>query len=49
MGIRRPSGVDNGFVGFNPHRKHRRSPADILFVVGALAVAVGLLAWALFG
>ena len=49
MGIPRPLSVDNGAVGFNPHRKHGRSPADILFVVGALAVAVGLLAWALFG
>lgn len=36
-------------VGFNPQRKHHRSPADIVFVVGALAVAVGLLVWALLG
>ena len=42
-------GVDNGAVGFNPHRRHRRSPADIVFVVGALAISVGLLAWAVFG
>ena len=42
-------GTDNGEVGFNPHRKQQRSPADIVFVVGALAVALGLLAWALFG
>ncbi len=41
--------ADNGPVGFNPHRKQRRSPADVVFVVAALAVAVGLLIWAVLG
>jgi hypothetical protein len=33
-------------VGFNPFRQHRRSPADILMVAGALLVCVALVAWA---
>ena len=36
-------------LGFNPHRKQQRTPADIIFVVAALAIAAGLLAWALLG
>jgi hypothetical protein len=36
-------------VGLNPFRQHRRSPADILMVVVALAVCVALVAWALLG
>ncbi len=40
---------DTGTVGFNPQRRHRRSPADVVFVVGALAVAVALLVWAFLG
>jgi len=35
-------------VGLNPFRQQRRSPADILMVVGALVVCVALVAWALF-
>jgi hypothetical protein len=33
-------------VGFNPFRQHRRSPADIVMVAGALLVCVALVAWA---
>lgn len=44
-----PTVLHNGDVGFNPHRPQRRSPADIVFVVGALAVALALLLWALLG
>jgi hypothetical protein len=36
-------------VGFNPYRKVRRRPSDYLLVVGALAVAIGLVLWALLG
>jgi hypothetical protein len=36
-------------VGLNPFRQHRRSPADILMVVGALLACALLVAWALFG
>ena len=37
---------DTGHVGLNPFRQHRRSPADILMVVGALLMCVALVAWA---
>jgi len=36
-------------VGFNPHRKHRRRPSDLLFVGAGVAVAVALVVWALLG
>ncbi len=36
-------------VGMNPFRPHRRSPADIVMVVAAIAVCVALVVWALFG
>jgi hypothetical protein len=36
-------------VGLNPFRQNRRSPADILMVVGALVVCAALVAWAFFG
>lgn len=35
-------------VGLNPFRQHRRSPADILMVAGALLVCAALVAWAVF-
>jgi len=35
-------------VGLNPFRQQRRSPADIVMLVAALAVCVALVAWALF-
>jgi hypothetical protein len=36
-------------MGFNPHRVHRRSPADYVMVAAALVVCLGLVLWALFG
>jgi hypothetical protein len=36
-------------VGLNPFRQHRRSPADIVMVAGALLACALLVAWALFG
>lgn len=36
-------------MGFNPHRTHRRSAWDYVFVASALVVAAGLLAWAVLG
>jgi hypothetical protein len=39
---------DTDHVGLNPFRQHRRSPADILMVAGALLVCVALVAWAVF-
>ena len=36
-------------VGFNPYRRAKRRTSDYVFVVAGLVVAVGLLAWALFG
>jgi len=35
-------------MGFNPHRARTRRPSDLLYVGAAIAVAVMLLAWALF-
>ena len=34
-------------MGFNPHRKYRRTAADYVMVGGAVVVCVLLLAWAL--
>jgi hypothetical protein len=36
-------------VGFDPTRRHRRSPLDYVMVGAALAVCVALVAWAVFG
>ena len=36
-------------MGFNPHRKMNRSPADYVMVGAALVICVGLVLWALFG
>ena len=38
-----------GQMGFNPHRKQQRSPADYVMVIGALIVCAALLAWAFLG
>jgi hypothetical protein len=38
-----------GPVGLNPFRQQHRSPADVVMVVAAFAVLVGLVAWAMFG
>jgi hypothetical protein len=36
-------------MGFNPHRKMHRSPADYAMVVGAFVVCAALVAWAFLG
>ncbi len=36
-------------MGFNPHVKTRKGPADYAMVVAALVVCLALLAWALLG
>jgi hypothetical protein len=36
-------------MGFNPYRKFVAKPADYVFVVAAVLVVIGLLAWALLG
>lgn len=36
-------------MGFNPHVKTRKGPADYLMVAAALLVCLALLAWALLG
>ena len=40
---------DTERVGFNPHRQHRRSPADYLMVGAAAAVLIALVVWAIVG
>jgi hypothetical protein len=36
-------------MGFNPYRKFVARKADYVFVAGAIAAALALVAWALFG
>jgi hypothetical protein len=36
-------------MGFNPHARTRKGPADYVMVAAALLVCLGLLAWALLG
>jgi hypothetical protein len=36
-------------MGFNPHRRYKRTPADYAMVAAAMAVCVALVAWALLG
>jgi hypothetical protein len=36
-------------MGFNPHRKMAKTPADYAMVIGAVVVCVLLLAWAFLG
>lgn len=35
-------------MGFNPFREHENSLLDILMVIGAVLVTLGVIAWALF-
>jgi len=39
---------DTGPMGFNPHRTHRRSIWDFVFVGSAIVVAAALVLWAFF-
>lgn len=36
-------------MGFDPHRKHRVSSFDYLFVASAFVVVIGLIVWAALG
>jgi hypothetical protein len=36
-------------MGLDPHRPHRRSPADLAMVVGALLIVAALVLWAAIG
>lgn len=36
-------------MGFNPHRKMAKTPADYAMVIGAVVVCLVLLAWAFLG
>jgi hypothetical protein len=38
-----------GPMGFNPHRKMAKTPADYAMVIGAVVVCALLLAWAFLG
>lgn len=42
---RTPKGV---ILGFNPFRPHRKSTADLIMVVLALAATVAVVVWAIF-
>jgi hypothetical protein len=48
-GVTRHGADDTDDVGFNPYRKFKAKPADIVFVVVGVAVAIALVAWAFFG
>ena len=55
MSIRRRGGLRHRStrslrpMGFNPHRKMAKTPADYAMVIGAVVVCVLLLAWAFLG
>jgi len=34
-------------MGFNPHQKHRTSPADIALIAAAIAICIAGLLWAI--
>ena len=36
-------------MGFNPFREQRKTAFDVVMVVGALALTIGLVLWAMFG
>ena len=38
-----------GAMGFNPHQKTDKTPADFLIVIAALVVCAGLVVWGIFG
>jgi hypothetical protein len=40
---------DTWGMGFNPHRKQRRRPTDIVFVAAAVVACVALVAWGFLG
>jgi hypothetical protein len=36
-------------VGYNPYRKRVKRSSDLLLVLAAFAVILGIIAWAVFG
>lgn len=44
-----PSGSTIDVMGFNPHAKTKKGPADYAMVAAAVVVCLLLLAWALLG
>jgi hypothetical protein len=36
-------------MGFNPYRKYKATPSDIVFVVLGVTVSLALVAWAFLG
>lgn len=36
-------------MGFNPHRKHRAGPADLLLIAAVFAAAGAMVVWAFLG
>ena len=36
-------------MGFDPTRKHRRTPFDYFFVAASVIAAIALIVWVLFG
>ena len=36
-------------MGLNPFREQRKSAMDVVMVVGAIALTIGVIAWALMG
>ena len=36
-------------MGLNPFREHRNTAFDIAMVVGAIALTIGVVLWAMFG
>ena len=49
VGGRHAPTIHNDAVGFDATRKQVKRKTDILFVVGAIAAAVALVAWGFFG
>ena len=44
-----PDARDTGGVGFDPQRRHVRTPLDYALVAAALAICLGLVVWAIVG
>lgn len=43
------AGREDLTMGMDPHRRHRRSNWDYLYVGAAMLVAAGVIVWALLG
>jgi hypothetical protein len=36
-------------MGLDPYRQQKKTPFDVVMVFGAIALTLGVLAWAMFG